>query len=35
MFTSSARELAFIFRIVQPRWAFNVISLMRNSPATG
>jgi hypothetical protein len=28
MFTRSARESAFIFRIILPRCAFTVISLM-------
>ena len=34
LFTKSARELAFIFRITLPRCAFTVISLMPSSPAT-
>ena len=32
IFTRSARESAFIFRITWPRWAFTVISLMPSSP---
>src|SRR6266481_7398730 len=34
IFTKSARESAFIFRITLPRCAFTVISLMLSSPPT-
>ena len=34
IFTRSARESAFIFRITLPRCAFTVISLMPSSPPT-
>ena len=34
MFTSSASESAFIFRIILPRCAFTVISLMPRSLPT-
>ena len=34
MVTKLASELALIFRMAWPRWAFTVISLMPSSPAT-